>query len=72
MLYAKWLERGRFVWPQAKEGTVSLIAAQPPMLVEGIDWRQPAWTAHPPGNVQHMAGMITLNRLAKPMRSATN
>jgi transposase len=27
-LYAKRLEKGRFVWPQAKDGTVSLTAAQ--------------------------------------------
>jgi transposase len=37
VLYAKRLEKGRFVWPQAKEGTVSLTAAQLSMLVEGID-----------------------------------
>lgn len=29
VLYAKRLEKGRFVWPQAKEGTVSLTAAEP-------------------------------------------
>jgi len=27
-LFAKRLERGRFVWPQATHGTVSLSAAQ--------------------------------------------
>ena len=27
-LYAKRLERGKFVWPQAKEGAVSLTPAQ--------------------------------------------
>jgi transposase len=46
-LYAKRLERGRFVWPQAKNGVVSLTPAQLSMLVEGIDWRMPAWTARP-------------------------
>ena len=40
-LYAKRLERGRFVWPQAKEGIVSLTPAMLSMLLEGIDWRQP-------------------------------
>jgi transposase len=46
-LFAKRLERGRFVWPQAANGTVALSAAQLSMLLEGIDWRMPAWTARP-------------------------
>ena len=46
-LYAKRLERGRFVWPQATGAVVSLTPAQLSMLVEGIDWRMPAWTAWP-------------------------
>jgi transposase len=41
MLLAKRLERGRFVWPQATEGAVSLTPAQLSMLLEGIDWRMP-------------------------------
>jgi transposase len=40
-LFAKRLERGRFVWPQAASGTVSLSGAQLSMLLEGIDWRRP-------------------------------
>jgi transposase len=52
VLYAKRLEKGRFVWPQAKEGTVSLTAAQVSMLIEGIDWRQPVWTARPQPEIQ--------------------
>jgi transposase len=40
-LYAKRLERGRFVWPQATSGTVHLTSAQLSMLLEGIDWRRP-------------------------------
>jgi transposase len=46
-LLAKRLERGRFVWPQASSGTVSLSRAQLSMLLEGIDWRTPIRTAHP-------------------------
>jgi len=46
-LFAKRLERGRFVWPQAASGTVSLTAAQLSMLLEGIDWRRPARTWQP-------------------------
>jgi transposase len=37
-LFAKRLERGRFVWPQANSGTVALTGAQLSMLLEGIDW----------------------------------
>jgi len=40
-LYAKRLERGRFVWPQATEGVVALTPATLSMLLEGIDWRSP-------------------------------
>jgi transposase len=46
-LFAKRLEKGRFVWPQAKEGAVSLTPAQLSMLLEGIDWRMPARTWRP-------------------------
>jgi transposase len=46
-LYAKRLERGRFVWPQAMSGSVALSAAQLAMLLEGIDWRRPARTHAP-------------------------
>ncbi len=46
-LFAKRLERGRFVWPKADGGTVSLTRAQLSMLLEGIDWRRPVRTAAP-------------------------
>ncbi|HKF03691.1 MAG TPA: IS66 family insertion sequence element accessory protein TnpB [Candidatus Sulfotelmatobacter sp.] len=46
-LFAKRLERGRFVWPQAESGTVSLTRAQLSMLLEGIDWRRPQRTWDP-------------------------
>ncbi len=44
-LFAKRLERGRFVWPQVTEGAVALTPAQLSMLLEGIDWRRPVRTA---------------------------
>ena len=47
MLLAKRLERGRFVWPQAVSGSVSLTPAQLSMLLEGIDWRMPMRTHQP-------------------------
>ena len=46
-LFAKRLERGRFVWPAATEGVVSMTPAQLAMLLEGIDWRMPARTWQP-------------------------
>lgn len=46
-LFQKKLDRGRFVWPQATSGTVSLTRAQLSMLCEGIDWRRPARTFSP-------------------------
>jgi transposase len=47
LLLAKRLERGRFVWPQATSGSVSLTPAQLSMLLEGIDWRMPMRTHCP-------------------------
>lgn len=46
-LLAKRLESGRFVWPQAESGSVSLTPAQLSMLLEGIDWRMPTRTFAP-------------------------
>ncbi|MBL4811460.1 MAG: IS66 family insertion sequence element accessory protein TnpB [Rhodobacteraceae bacterium] len=44
-LFSKRLENGRFVWPAAKDGKISLSGAHLSMLLEGIDWRMPqkAW-----------------------------
>jgi transposase len=39
-LFAKRLERGRFIWPKVESGTVQLSRAQLSMLLEGIDWRR--------------------------------
>jgi transposase len=46
-LFAKRLERGRFVWPPPTSGTVALSGAQLSMLLEGIDWRRPTRTFDP-------------------------
>lgn len=46
-LFAKRLEHGKFVWPKAEAGAVSLTRAQLSMLLEGIDWRQPTRTWKP-------------------------
>jgi transposase len=46
-LFAKRLEKGRFIWPQAQSGAVVLTPAQLSMLLEGIDWRMPVRTWQP-------------------------
>jgi transposase len=46
-LFAKRLERGRFVWPGAAGEPVTLSAAQLGYLLEGIDWRLPQRTWRP-------------------------
>ena len=50
-LFAKRLERGRFVWPKAENGTVALTRAQLSMLLEGIDWRRPERSFPPQASV---------------------
>jgi transposase len=46
-LFSKRLERGRFVWPTAKDGKVSLSPSMLAMPLEGIDWRMPQKTWRP-------------------------
>ena len=57
-LYAKRLERGRFVWPPSlpapsasprppEEHAISISAAQLAYLLSGIDWRNPVHTFRP-------------------------
>jgi transposase len=46
-LYAKRLERGRFIWPQAAGAPVALTAAQLGYMLEGIDWRNPQHSWRP-------------------------
>lgn len=43
-LFAKRLERGRFLWPSPAEGRVAITSAQLGYLLEGIDWRNPQRT----------------------------
>jgi transposase len=44
-LFAKRLERGRFVWSRAEEGVVVLSRAQLTMLLERIDQESPTGKA---------------------------
>ena len=46
-LYAKRLERGRFIWPSPADGVVAISAAQLAYMLEGIDWRNPVRTWRP-------------------------
>jgi transposase len=46
-LYAKRLDRGRFVWPKAQGGAVALTSAQLGYMLDGIDWRNPQHTWRP-------------------------
>lgn len=46
-LYAKRLERGRFIWPSAADGVVSISMSQLAYMLEGIDWRNPLHTWRP-------------------------
>ncbi|WP_161851830.1 IS66 family insertion sequence element accessory protein TnpB [Bradyrhizobium sp. CCBAU 051011] len=57
-LYAKRLERGRFLWPSSADGVVTIPPAQLGYLLEGIDWRMPQHTWRP----QAAANRCDLNR----------
>ncbi len=47
-LFAKRLEKGRFIWPATSAGAAAaLTPAQLAMLLEGIDWRAPIRTDRP-------------------------
>ena len=46
-LYAKRLERGRFIWPSPADGSVAISAAQLGYMLDGIDWRNPQLTWRP-------------------------
>jgi transposase len=43
-LYAKRLERGRFLWPSPADGCVAISGAQLAYMLDGIDWRNPQRT----------------------------
>ena len=45
--YAQRLERGRWVWPSAEDGSVAITAAQLAYMLDGIDWRNPVHTFRP-------------------------
>ena len=46
-LFTQRLERGRFLWPSAADGAVTISPAQLGYLLSGIDWRHPQATWRP-------------------------
>ena len=46
-LFAKRLDRGRFIWPTTVGDAVTVTPAQLGYLLEGIDWRAPQHTFRP-------------------------
>jgi transposase len=60
-LFAKRLERHKFVWPPIVDGTLTLTPAQLALLVEAMDWRR---TIAPPAPRRPMlvdgAGILCL------------
>ena len=46
-LYAKRLERGRFIWPSPADGSVAISGSQLAYMLDGIDWRNPQRTWRP-------------------------
>src|ERR1700740_2571092 len=50
-LFAKRLERGKFVGPPIVEGTLTLTPAQLALLIEAMDWRR---TVAPPAPTRPM------------------
>ena len=50
-LFAKRLEKGKFVWPPIVDGAMTLTPAQLALLIEAMDWRR---TIAPPAPAQPM------------------
>jgi transposase len=50
-LFAKRLEKSRFVWPPIVDGAMTLTPAQMAVLVEAMDWRR---TIAPPAPIRPM------------------
>jgi transposase len=46
-LYAKRLEKGRFIWPSPADGVVGISASQLAYMLDGIDWRNPRRSFRP-------------------------
>lgn len=47
-LFAKRLEKGRFVWPPIVDGALTLTPGQLTLLIEAMDWRRTIAQPAPP------------------------
>jgi transposase len=56
-LFAKRLERSRFVWPPLIEGGVVLTPAQFALLIEAMDWRRTV-APEPPAHLPNFEAII--------------
>ena len=77
-LYAKRLDRGKFIWPAASDGAVSISAAQMAYMLEAIDWRKvpcrPIRRHRPWSTARAMLGLRAAGRRsgARAWRSAAS
>jgi transposase len=62
-LFAKRLERNKFVWPPIVDGTLTLTPAQLALLIEAMDWRR---TIAPPAPPRPM--LVSCSSLASVRR----
>lgn len=53
-LLAKRLERGRFIWPQAESGVISLTSAQLSMLLKALTGAVPSAPGCHSGSSEHL------------------
>ncbi len=68
-LYAKRLDRGKFIWPSAKEGVVSISAGQMAYMLEGIDCGGPKVRAEGEGESAGQAKKIRLTPILGRLES---
>jgi transposase len=69
-LYAKRLEKGRFVWPSAKDGVVALTASRLACLLDEIDWRNPQYSWRPASAGQPLSPCAEGRRVIHSPRGA--
>ena len=66
-LYAKRLERGRFIWPSPADGVVAISAAQLAYMLDGIDWRNPRHTWRPELAAERRHNQLWCDLLTHPL-----